>query len=108
MIQIKIKSIGVVIIIVTIFCFAQANHNLSFVQVKSKTDPQIRYKIKCAFKCQPYEPEPPIYSKCLIDCRAKYDKIFINHVYDCITHCGLIKFININIGLFSWFYNYSL
>lgn len=86
----EMKIIGVAILAMIVLGVAQVDHKPHFGEVESN----VGCKVKCAFKCEVYLPEPPIYSKCLTDCRKKCDQIFNDLVNDCITSCGFFKYSN--------------
>lgn len=55
--KVEVKVIGVIIMVMILLSFTQA-------ELTSKTDGDL-CKVKCAFKCIPEQPFPPLYSKCI-------------------------------------------
>ncbi|CAJ1978481.1 unnamed protein product [Sphenostylis stenocarpa] len=88
--KIEMKSIGVITMVLLVLGFAEA-------ELKSESDGVI-CRIKCAFKCAPYEPYPPIYSKCIGDCQSHCNNLSSDPLSNCFTSCGFIKSIAMSIG----------
>ncbi|CAJ1978483.1 unnamed protein product [Sphenostylis stenocarpa] len=88
----EMKSIGVMMMVMIVLGFAEA-------ELKSDSDGAL-CRVKCALKCAPQQPYPPIYSKCIADCQSHCNSLSSasDAVNLCITGCDFIKSVAISIG----------
>jgi len=87
--KIEIKTIGVILIVMILFCFTQA-------QLNDKPDTAFFCKVKCFLKCNEERfPKP----NCMQDCESHCSALLSNTTDNCITSCHLMKSIAINIGM---------
>ena len=92
--------------IMVILGFAQAdNLNLPFIQVESNSESiNVSCASKCELICAPLIEIVPAYFVCLNNRNKRCPQMFVAIADNCLTDCGLIKFIDVNIDI----YNYSI
>ncbi|KAL2997830.1 hypothetical protein AAZX31_09G062900 [Glycine max] len=91
------KMTVIVIMIMFMLIFTQVNFNLSFVQIELNS----YYTIMCDVECVILRIHKSKYRKFVYGCHAKCHKICIDVVYNCISDCGLTKYLNDNINSYS-------
>ena len=99
----KMKTIGVVIVIITMLGFTQADHyNPSYVQVEPNSESNgSSCKTICKLECAPLVRIAQLSLICVNDCSEICLTKSIVAANDCMTSCGLVKSINVNNGIYS-------
>ncbi|KAG4394917.1 hypothetical protein GLYMA_20G127000v4 [Glycine max] len=95
----KMKANGVMIMIIIMLDFSQAISKPSLDRIEpNRVYDKLDCLQKCELKCLPLLIAPGLYVVCVKKCYDNicHDKPPIN---DCIIGCGLIKSIDINIGI---------
>jgi len=70
----EMKTIGIMILLMTVLGVAEADYKHPSEQVKLNTDSSSSCKSKCILSCIGLIPTPPLYSKCMQDCDKKCGK----------------------------------
>ncbi|KAG5051193.1 hypothetical protein AAZX31_02G079900 [Glycine max] len=95
------KTFEVLIMIMAMLAFAQADHyNLPYVQIESNNESiKVSCTRKCELICAPLIEIPPAYFLCVDNCTKRCPEMFSTSLKNCMTGCGSIKFIEVNIDV---------